>query len=254
MTDSMHRTIAVALTAVALLMLILAPLTLARGELEFRDRDPGVHILDRAGIIDDVVEETVQSRLQGRLEDDGVDIVVFTQRKQPTGGRKGTQADAQRLLEEWQVGGDSGKGAVMLWNTNRSGERTASGVALGKGFSALDLAEVDDAVNAAIKPALNNKDWSAALADGVVELEARTIDALAEPTPRPTRRPTAPGTAAPQRPQVTDGERPTSGLRPAAGPPFPDEIPGVRVYDYAEVMSPEIIVQVSETIARIEER
>ena len=245
----------VAVLGAALVMLLgVAPLAVAQAELEYPDRDPGVHILDLAGIIDDIDEESVQGRLLGRLEDTGVDIVVFTQRKQPTGGRKGSQEDAQRLLEEWQVGGETGLGAVMVWNTNPTGDRTANGVALGDGFSGLDVNEVDDAVNAAIKPALASKDWSAALAEGVVELETRTIDAILQPTPTPTRPPRSPSSAAPVRPQVSSGQRPTSGLRAQPGPPFPDAIRDVRVYDFAEVISPAVIATVAQTISEIEER
>jgi len=240
--------------AILLLASTAALATAAEEEFQFPDRDNGVHILDRAGLIDDIDEESVESRLRGDFEDSGLDIVILTQRQQPTGGRKGTQADAQRLLEEWQVGGESGLGAVMFWNTNESGDNTVSGVALGSGFAGLDVAEVDEAVNAAIKPILASKDWSAALAEGLVEIETRTLDALAVPTPSPTRPPRNTSTTTPTRPQVAAGDRPTSGLRPQPGPPFPDAIDGVRVYDFAEVISPTVVSEIGETIARIEER
>lgn len=253
-----HRSVrdAMAMLGVAMLLLLaLSPLAFGgQAELTFADRDPGVHIADRAGLIDDVTRESVQARLQGELEDNGVDIVIYTQRQQPTGGRKGTKADAERLLEEWQVGGATGLGAVMFWNTNQSGENTVSGIALGSGFSNLDSTDLDEAVNSAIKPVLASKDYPAALADGLGVIEARTLDALAVPTPTPTRRPAANSSAAPNRPQVAAGQRPTSGMRPQPGPPFPDAIDDVRVYDFAEVISPVVVDAIGETIAQIEDR
>ena len=255
MSHRSARDIIATLSVATMMLLLLAPLAFGgQAELTFEDRDPGVHVVDRAGLLDDVTKESVQTRLEGELEDNGVDIVIYTQRQQPTGGRKGTQADAQQLLEEWQVGGDTGLGAVMFWNSNQSGDNTVSGVALGSGFSNLESTEVDEAVNSAIKPVLSTKDFPAALADGLGVIEARTLDALVVPTPTPTRRPATNSSAGPTRPQVAAGQRPTSGMRPQPGPPFPDAIDGVRVYDFAEVISPAVVATVGETIARIEER
>ena len=158
----------------------------------------------------------MQDAAAGELEELGVDIVIYTQRQQPTGGRKGTQDDAQQLLEEWQVGGDTGLGAVMFWNPNQVRSTTrVSGVALGSGFSEpRSDSQVDEAVNSAIKPVLASKDFPAALADGLGVIEARTLDALVVPTPTPTRRPAANSSAGPTRPQVAAGQRPTTRHAP----------------------------------------
>ena len=53
---------------------------------------------------------------------------------------------------------------------------------------------------------------------------------------------------------TTGGRRPTDGLEPQAGPPFPDAINTVAVYDYAKVISPDVITRLDNSIDTIEER
>jgi uncharacterized membrane protein YgcG len=242
-------------STIVTLMLVLAPLTLAQNEgSRFQDRSPGQHVFDPAGVLDEAVEQSVEERLQGQLEDTGIDVVVYVKRKQPVGSRPGARSDARALLEAWGVGEDDGPGAAMVWNLNNNGNRTASGVAITDGLVGLDAGDVDDAVNIVVGPLLKDRDWAGALSQGVVELENQVIPTVAAPTAEPTRRPTSPGTTGPLRPQVTDGQRPTTGIEAAAGPPYPDALPGVRVYDYAEVIDASVIASLSESIARIEER
>ena len=237
-----------------LLMALLAAPGLAAQEQEaLPKRGEGVHVWDDARVINGVDEQDLQAQLQALQEDSDVDIVVVTQQKQPVGSRVTARADAARVLEEWQVGGDDGRGAVMLWNINPQGRTARSGVALGVGFEELDARAVDNAVNTAAQPGLDNQDWKSALVAGRMELETR-LSAAASATARP-RTSTGPGaTSAPRRPTGSGGRRPTSGLSPAAGPPFPDDMEGLRVYDYAEVISPAVIEQLGDAIAAIEER
>jgi uncharacterized membrane protein YgcG len=230
-----------------------APVLAAQEREALPERGDGMHVLDEARVINGVDQQALETELQALLEDGGIDIVVFTQERQPVGSRAVARADAARVLDEWQVGGASGRGAVMLWNINPEAETARSGVALGSGFEDVGAREVDDAVYALVQPGLESRDWQSALTVGRRELEARLSATPA--ASGPPRTPTEPGaTSAPRRPAGSDGRRPTSDMSPAPGPPFPDDIEGLRVYDYAEVISPATIEELGASIAAIEER
>jgi uncharacterized membrane protein YgcG len=254
-TAAQARRLVLALVPI-MLLLAMAPATAAQTEEEtvFPERGEGVHIQDEARIINGVDEEALQADLQGLLEDTGIDIVIYTQQLERVGDRRDARDEAARLLETWGVGGEIGTGAVMLWNINTEGTIARNGVALGPGFADLDARDVDEAVNSAVLPGLQSRDWASALATGRVALESRLSTASAEATPAPARTPAPGATVPPRRPTADEGRRPTSGLRPDPGPAFPDPIDGLRVYDYAEVVSPATIQQLGETIAEIEER
>jgi uncharacterized membrane protein YgcG len=243
-------------SVLVLLLLVLhaAPILAAQQrETELPERGDGAHVLDSARIISGVDEQALEVELQGLREDGDIDIVVVTQERQPVGTRSTAREDAARVLEQWQVGGDAARGAVMLWSINPEARTARSGVALGSGFAALDARAVDDAVYAAVQPALASQDWKSALLVGKLELESRLSTApSASGAPRPSTDPDA--TSPPLRPTTTDGRRPTSGLAPQPGPPFPDDIEGLRVYDYAKVITPAVIEQLGEGIAAIEDR
>lgn len=246
--------LAATLAAVLALLLLLSPLALAQDETVFPERGPDVHILDDARIINGVDEEALEEELRALLADTGLDLVVYTQQKDRVGARRDARNDAAQLLEQWQVGGSDGTGAVMLWNINTEGTIARNGVAIGEGFAGIDAGDVDDAVNSAVLPGLQSQDWISALRTGRIELQSRLSAAVVTPTPAPARTPRPGATEPPRRPTTTEGRRPTSGLRPGPGPAFPDAIDGVRVYDYAEVISPAVIDRLSRAILDIEER
>jgi uncharacterized membrane protein YgcG len=242
----------------ALLVVLLLALTpvavLAQADQEpFGPRGEGVHIVDEAKIINGVDEEQLQADLQALLADTGIDIVVYTREQERVGARRDARDDAERLLDEWQVGSPDGTGAVMFWNINQEGSVARSGVALGPAYAALDAGDIDEAVNSAVQPGLQSQDWISALLTGQAELQTR-LGAAPLASAAPARSPVPGATATPRRPTTTEGRRPTSGLSPAAGPAFPDPIVGVTVYDYAEVISPSVIDRLSRTIEAIEER
>jgi len=241
-----------AFTWAILLLLILAPLTAAQDGSRFAERESGVHIHDDARVIDEEVQASVEEELQTILEETGVDIVVYTNRKQKVGAHKGAREDAEALLVAWDVGSESGEGAVMFWNISSDGSTTRNGVAIGPGFSALDAKSIDESVNSKIRSAVRDKDWGSGLRVGVLELGQQLIEQEPEPTPTPTPRTGA--ATGPQRPSTSQGRRPTTGLRPEAGPDFPDPAAGLTVYDYAEVIDPVVIEQLRDTIDQIEER
>ena len=242
------------LATIATLLLILAPLAAAQTDEEpFPARADGVHIVDDAKLLNGVDEAQLQADLQALLADSGIDIVVYTREQERVGARRDARADAARLLEEWQVGGTAGSGAVMLWNINPDGDVARSGVALGSAYAALDEGDVDEAVNSAVLPGLQSQDWISAVLTGQLELQSR-LSAAPVATPAPLQTPAPGATPTARRPSTTEGRRPTSGLSPEAGPAFPDPINGLAVYDYAEVISPAVIERLGRTIAQIEER
>ena len=248
------RHLAGLLATIATLLLILAPLVAAQTDEEpFPARADGVHIVDDAKLLNGVDEAQLEADLQALLADSGIDIVVYTREQERVGARRDARADAARLLEEWQVGGTAGSGAVMFWNINPDGDVARSGVALGSAYAALDEGDVDEAVNSAVLPGLQSQDWISAVLTGQLELQSR-LSAAPVTTPAPLQTPAPGATPTARRPSTTEGRRPTSGLSPEAGPAFPDPINGLAVYDYAEVISPAVIERLGRTIAQIEER
>ena len=232
-----------------LALLPIAPLALAQDE-GFGNRQDGQHVADRARVIDNTIQSTVADELAALEEETGVDIVVYVQRKDRVGNRREARQDAAALLEAWSVGGEDGTGAVMVWNLNQGATAARTGVALGAAFSEVDLTTIDEAVNDAVKPTLAIPDFETALNVGVLELQDNLISAspTAVATPEPettTRTPTT---------TTTVGERLTDGLQPPPGPPFPEPMTDVAVYDYAAVIDPAVIRQLEATIDRIETR
>ena len=106
---------------------------------------------------------------------------------------------------------------------------------------------------AASETTLKSQDWLGALQAGQLELRSR-LSGTPAATPGAQAEPAPGATTPPRHPTNTDGQRPTSGLTPEAGPAFPDPIRDVTVYDYAEVISPAVIDRLGQTIADIEER
>jgi uncharacterized membrane protein YgcG len=244
------RTLAMALTWAVVLLLTVAPLALAQGDTTYDRRQDGNHINDGARVFDEVNEAAVNDELVAFLEETGIDIAVYTQQKEKPGTRKSTRAEAADLLEEWGVGGESGLGALMFWNINDDGSVARSGIALGSRWSNAEMRDVDNAVFAAIKSPLAAQIWIDALKVGVLELQNQlVVDGAPQPTPTP-----AVSTDGRLRPTTTDGTRPTSGLDPEPGPPFPEPLRNVAVYDYATVISPDVIDRLDASIDAIEER
>jgi uncharacterized membrane protein YgcG len=245
------------ITALALTLLLLAwasPSLLAQDG-GFVTRGEGMHIADEARIIDEVSEATINEMLVAFEEETGVDIAVYTHTRGKPGTRKDARQDATALLEAWKVGGDDGLGAVIFWNVNQSGSITRNGVALGSAFDQ-DLAKAaDDAVSSAIKTPVADQDWVGGLRVGVLELQNQLIDAglpQASAVPSPAVSPAVQPRATPR--SSGSGTRPTAGLSPPPGPPFPEPMTDVAVYDYAQVIDPAIIERLEADIDAIEAR
>ena len=246
-------TMAKALTLLALLALLLGPAAAAQGQARYVERESGAHIVDEAGVLSDVELATAEDELLAFFEETGIDIAVYTQEKNKVGARKGAQQEAAALLKEWDVGGETGQGAVMLWNVNEDRSVTRNGVALGTAYSEAETQDIDEAINNAIRTPTQEGDWLGALNIGVTALQDRLLtNPIATPAPAAT--PPRTNAVQQQRPTTTSGSRPTDAIDPAAGPPYPDPIDDTSVYDFAKVISPDIGQRLQATIDGIEAR
>jgi uncharacterized membrane protein YgcG len=247
-----RRTMALALALVALLAMLLSPLAAAQDGARYVEREDDAHIVDRAGVFSQTELATIEDELLAFFEETGIDIVVYTQRKAKVGARKGAKDEAAALLEEWGVGGETGQGAVMLWNINDDRSIARNGVALGDAYPEAEATAIDESINSAIRNPVRDRDWLGALDIGVIAPQERLFDDPAPtPTPRPTPRPQDAGQL---RPTTTSGSRPTDVIDPAAGPPYPDPFDDTAVYDFAKAISPDVGEQLEATIDRIEAR
>jgi len=241
-------------SALALLLLALAlvaPLALAQAV--YVQRGEGAHIADEARIFDDVNETDINADLVTLEDETGIDIAVYTQTRNKPGTLKNARSEAAAVLQQWGVGGEDGLGAVMFWNINADGSVARGGVALGDHWDADQAKEIDAAVRNISKTAMEEQDWVGALQVSVAELSDRLLADVPQPSPTPVAQ--VPGA---RQPTTTTGIRPTDGLEPDAGPPFPEPIVNgsatVAVYDYAKVISPEVIGRLQRTIEGIRER
>jgi uncharacterized membrane protein YgcG len=239
-----RRTI-IALLAGLLLLPLLSAIAWAAAP-PFPERGRGVHLLDDAGLINRLPEQGLNVGLQSYQERSGIDIAIVIQTKSGANERAEADADAQALLEEWRVGGADGMGLAMVWEMDREATRAVTGIAVGDGLAALagglDLADV---MRTAMADALRSDDWTEALNQGVFALTA------AIPTPGASP---APGASASPSPGSTPGPLVPSLPSAPAGPPYPDPIAGVSVYDYAGALAPSTRQRAASVIAGIRER
>ncbi len=252
----LHRAVA-ALFAGTLLLTMLAGFVaaVAAAGPPFPDRPAGTHIVDDAGVFNRLPEAGVEEGLRAFLESRGVDLVILTQVKGAARDQAAADADAQALLQQWDVGGSDGLGAAMLWDFDRQTSRALVSVALSDGLAAL----VDDQallsqVETSMTGALASDDWLNALNRGVFTLTAAIPGSpvgtpAASQAPVPSRAPGASPTPRPTRAPIVP-DLPSA----AAGPPYPAPITGLRVYDYADVLSPATRLRAAGTIAAIEAR
>ncbi|MEX1296491.1 MAG: TPM domain-containing protein [Candidatus Limnocylindrales bacterium] len=249
---SRRRSLALMASLALLLLLTLAPLTLAQVAQSdtYGDRDDGQHIADRAQLFDRETQTQVNDELIAVEDDTDIDIVVYTQEKAEVGNRRNARQEAAALLDEWDVGGNTGLGAVWLVNVNEDRSAARSGLALSQAWTAGELAQIDDVMHSTTRSTLAAGAFADALQIARIELEDQLV-AQGTPTVTPSPRPPISGGGTST---VTGGSRPTDALEPPAGPPYPDPLPTVSVYDYAKVISPDVITRLDRSIDAIEER
>ncbi|MFN8620698.1 MAG: TPM domain-containing protein [Chloroflexota bacterium] len=241
-----------------LALLTLAPVAIAAGP-PFGDRPPGAYLVDDADVINKANEAVLNDALAQLNAATGVDVVAYLQVKPASKTNEDAAADAQKLLDQWQVGGDSGNGAVLMIEFDRPRQEAVAALVGGSGLTArVPQEQLDRIVDEAMAPGLLQQSWFSALNTGIVAMGAQFGNPGATPppapTPAPTRRPDA--TPAPQRTPkpVGDNVVPDIGPTPEPGPPWPAPRPGVRVYDYAGLFSDATILDVAGAISDIEAR
>ena len=239
------------LLALALaLTLNLAPLALAQ-DATYVPRSEDQHISDQARVFDSVNQAQINDDLLTLQEETGIDIVVYTQSQPKVGNRREARAEAAVLLEEWEVGADSGLGAVLFWSVKEDESATRGGIALTDAWQDVDLATIDDSIHELTRSTLSQGAFVDSAKVALTALEEGLVGADADPVqPTDTTTDDTSGSTG----STAGGRRPTDGLDPAAGPPFPDAIDGVAVYDYAKVISPDVIRRLDTSIDKIEER
>jgi len=248
---SRARPLAAIVSLALVLLLTLAPLTVAQ-DVTYVPRAEDQHISDQAKIFDGVSKTTISDELVTLKEETGLDVVVYTQTRSKVGNRKDARREAAALLEEWGVGDESGSGAVIFWNVNDEDTAVKSGVALTEAWTDEDLTAIDEVVSTATRPILQVGAFVDGLRVGINELEDQLV---AQGTPTATPAPdTGIGSTNPGTPTTISERRPTDGLEPMPGPPYPEPITTVAVYDYAKVISPDVISRLDSSIDAIEER
>lgn len=249
----------------ALLWAVLLVLSTSGGVLAggppFRDRPAGAdaHVVDDADVLPKTSRQALDEGLRALKERTGTDLVIYLQVKASAKGIEDATADAQALLEQWGVGGETGDGAVLMIDFDKKQKGAWSGIVGGQalldrvGKDALETTIAD-----AVDPSLAVGAWQSAVTQGVVALTALATGGEApvgppqgspEPgaTARPTRTPAPGATAQPLGPSDKDPV-------PDPGPPYPDPIPGVTVYDYAHVLDKDTELALAETVAAVESR
>lgn len=259
------RILLAALAWSVLLLVSLAPVMLAAGP-PFGERPTGAgaHLVDDADVLPRQPQAALDSSLAAVADSTGTDIVIYLQVKPASRTREEATADAQALFDAWQVGGEAGDGAVLMIDFDRQTKRAVAAVVAGPGLAArVSQSALDGIVSDTMGPSLRDGAWLNAVTQGVVALSASVGGSgpVATPQPGPTVAPQAtpePGaTAAPQatqRPTFDPSQVPDIGPAPAPGPPWPEPIDGVRVYDFADVLADDVVVAVGHTIADIDDR
>ena len=103
--------VVVALAWALLLALALAPAAAAQND-RYGERDGTTHIVDEARVITGATESSQEEVLDALQEETGIDIVIYTQRRNRVGARKAAQEEAQALLEQH---GDKRQADANLW-------------------------------------------------------------------------------------------------------------------------------------------
>ena len=179
------------MVAGALLLLTVAGAVLAAGP-PFPDRPTGAHVIDDAEVFNRAPEDGVEEGLRAFLDSTGVDIVVLTQVKAAARDQAAADDDARALLEQWDVGGADGQGAVLLWDFDRRTTRAQVSLALGGGLASdVDADALRTQLDSAMAKSLEGDDWLNALNSGLFTITA-AVPGGAIVTPVPSVAPAVP--------------------------------------------------------------
>jgi uncharacterized membrane protein YgcG len=251
---SLRRIVPAAVACTLILAAIVSSVAIGAAGPPFPERPPQTQLVDDAEAFAPQAERTIDQSLRDTRARTGVDLVVYTQIKPGSRTREQVTADAQALVDEWQIGGPEGNGAVLFWDFNRPLLNAIVVVVGGDALvSRVGQDTLDEVVSQSMGASLEADNWAAALTQGTVALSL--ISAGETPATPPAPAATSDPASTPE-PVVTPapGEPPDIGAAPPPGPPFGNPIEGVTVYDYAGVFASGTVASLQRTIQGIEDR
>ncbi len=223
-----RRLVPAILGVVALIGLVAVPAAAA----EPPTRIPGQAVYDLAGILAETTRRPAEQMAEAMLSAADADVVVVTERPEPpvSGSAAISRADAH--FKALGVGADRDRGGLLVYL-----------YADPNGCAFLPLLIADDRFTANVLA----EDESSNLVDTVMAQPLAACNPDAAVAAAMARLLTAAFEAA-------AGGSPTDPNRVPAGPPFPDPIEDVAVYDHAGAFDPETIASAEATIDAIENR
>ncbi|MEO7118745.1 MAG: TPM domain-containing protein [Candidatus Limnocylindrales bacterium] len=157
--------------------------------------------------------------------------------------------DAEALLAQWGFNGSDVRAVALVWDFTADKSSAVIGAASSAGFGVLgfDSDAVQELVDSSTGEDVASGNWLGALTNATVTISLAAPGGPVAPTAKPTATPAPGSTPAPTTP-------PQIGAAPEAGPPFPEPIDGVTVYDYADVLEPATEAEAQRIILGIEQR
>ena len=189
-----------------------------------------------------------------------VRVVVYTQRKPEADTLEEATADAHALGSQWRIGGSAGNGIVLLFELGASGREGIGALAAGTGCRERFLDE--NGVEAMARTLIDPMAESGDIGGATLQVLTALVELREQPGTSPSGATASPGASA-GSPRPSGSLRPgqtvapggvPGGRIPPAGPPYPQPIENVTVYDYAEVLEPATEATLTSTIAAIEQR
>jgi uncharacterized membrane protein YgcG len=249
--------------ALMLLLLVGLGAALAAGP-PFPDPNPGRYVYDTAAVLTGSQERSATNQIKAIFDAKVVRVFVYTQRKPAAATFADAKTDAAALRDQWKVGGDPGNGVVLLFDLQASGRKGVAAMAGGESFFRrfIDEAALDALAQERVVDKAATGDITGAVSGALDALQALT-PAAPSPSPTESASPSASSVATPSsgasgspRPSATPGPPvvPGGSAAPPAGPPYPQPLPNVTVYDYAGVLRPATESSLTATIATIEQR
>ena len=260
---------AAAVLLLALLALAGAPVSAASPAAPFPSPAAGQHVVDTANAFSKGARDNAESLIADITQVTGAQVFVYTQiTSHPT--YRQTSHDAVALFEQWNVGGATSNGLVLMFDFDATRTHGEAALAVGVGYGQyvpddeIQAVESDTNLSMVGYGALDDA-LTAALSR--IDIDAQVIasggsvgNAAASAAPGASGQPSGPGSSAGPSAAPTPSPAPTTSPSPspspapsiAVGPPYPPPTTGQRIYDYAGVFAPETLVKAQAISIAIE--
>ena len=134
--------------------------------------DPARVVHDNAGIFSTATISSAEASIRAIQARTGAEIIVYTQLK-PGATTASTAADARALVDQWNVGGASGDGLVILWNLDETLVHGQVQLYAGAGFRLrVPNDELQAIFEKTMRPLLAEQDLDGAMLAALQRLEA----------------------------------------------------------------------------------